>query len=414
MLVLQRTSAQPGLTKRPTQLGPRLSILVLGALPALGLLTFDWQVPPVVALLIFGAAVVCAAFGLAWAGEAAEAKISGGLAIAGIALVAVLPEMAVDVFYSFSAAARPELAEYIGANMTGSNRLMLGLGWPLIVLLGLAVQRGLRTGPAGRAQRRVLRLEGALRLELGFLLVAGIAGFLIPLTGKLHVVLGVALLGWFAFFLVRVSKMEVEEAPLLGVAATIAALPQRSYRLVIGLMIGLAAGLIVLCAEPFATALVNTGTDLGIDEFLVVQWLAPLASEAPEFIIAALLARHGRASAGLRLLITAQVAQWTVLLGALPIAHLIGGGGWAISFADRQLLEFTLTSALVVLGVALVSGMRIRLALAGAIFGLYVLQLVVLATQPRTTLTWLVLGAGLAVVALRRTQVFQLLRLGRE
>src|SRR5699024_2503516 len=132
LLVLQRTSAQPGLTKRPTPMGPRLSILVLGALPALGLLIFGWQVAPVVALLAFGAAVVCAAFGLAWAGEAAESKISGGLAIAGIALVAVLPEMAVDVFYSFSAATHPEMAEYIGANMTGSNRLMLGVGWPLL------------------------------------------------------------------------------------------------------------------------------------------------------------------------------------------------------------------------------------------------------------------------------------------
>ena len=47
-------------------------------------------------------------------------------------------------------------------------------------------------------------------------------------------------------------------------------------------------------AEPFAEGLVQTGETLGIDEFLLVQWLAPLASEAPEFLVAALLTLAAR------------------------------------------------------------------------------------------------------------------------
>lgn len=53
---------------------------------------------PVLALVIYGAAVVAASFVLAWAAEAAQIDVSGGLAIAVLALIAVLPEYAVDLY----------------------------------------------------------------------------------------------------------------------------------------------------------------------------------------------------------------------------------------------------------------------------------------------------------------------------
>ena len=51
-------------------------------------------------------------------------------------------------------------------------------------------------------------------------------------------------------------------------------------------------------AAPFSEGLVQTGAVLGVDEFLLVQWLAPIASEAPEFIVALMLAFSGRAALG--------------------------------------------------------------------------------------------------------------------
>lgn len=42
--------------------------------------------------------------------------------------------------------------------------------------------------------------------------------------------------------------------------------------------------------SAFADSLVTAGTDLGIDEFLLVQWVAPLAAEAPELIVALMFA----------------------------------------------------------------------------------------------------------------------------
>jgi cation:H+ antiporter len=49
---------------------------------------------------------------------------------------------------------------------------------------------------------------------------------------------------------------------------------------------------------------------LGIDRFLLVQWLAPLASEAPEFIIAILFAARGKSTAAIAMLISSKVNQW--------------------------------------------------------------------------------------------------------
>ena len=53
-------------------------------------------------------------------------------------------------------------------------------------------------------------------------------------------------------------------------------------------------------AEPFCEGLVGTGKVFGINEFLLVQWLAPIASEAPEFVVALMfaLARPGGHGAG--------------------------------------------------------------------------------------------------------------------
>ena len=49
---------------------------------------------------LFGLAIVGAAFVLSWAAEAAQLDISAGLAIAILALIAVLPEYAVDFVFT--------------------------------------------------------------------------------------------------------------------------------------------------------------------------------------------------------------------------------------------------------------------------------------------------------------------------
>ncbi|HLA19336.1 MAG TPA: sodium:proton exchanger, partial [Dehalococcoidia bacterium] len=116
----------------------------------------------------------------------------------------------------------------------------------------------------------------------------------------------------------------------------------------------LLAGLDQPSAEPFAEGLVETGKQFDINEFLLVQWLAPLASESPEFILAGMMAARGRHGAAMTILIASKVNQWTLLIGSLPLAYSISGGTLSpLDFDSRQAEEVYLTAAQSLLAVAI-------------------------------------------------------------
>jgi cation:H+ antiporter len=333
---------------------------------------------PVAALLIFGAAVVSASFLLAWAAEAAQIDVSGGLAIAVLALVAVLPEYAVDLYYAYVSGHNPDYTQYAAANMTGSNRLLMGLGWPVVVLVSMLAARRVGTG-----KTTGLTLEPANRVELGFLLIAGVVAFAIPAGGEIHLTLGLALLAWFGFYLYKVSHGDVEEPDLVGTAAALGELSDRSRRVVVVGLFLVSGAVILLCAKPFADNLVAAGTELGIDRFLLVQWLAPLASEAPEFIIATIFASRGKGTAAIATLISSKVNQWTLLIGSLPVAHLLGGGGFSLVLDSRQIEEVLLTASQTLMGVALILALRFNRTAAWTLLGLFIVQFPLTSTTGR-------------------------------
>lgn len=337
--------------------------------PALVLRLTGLSPGPVWALLAFGAAVVAASFVLAWAAEAVQVDISGGLAIAILAVIAVLPEYAVDLYLAYTAGSHAEYVPYAAANMTGSNRLLLGLGWSTVVLVALWVAKR----RSGRPVRELV-LDPGHRVELGFLAIASLVAFLIPATGQLSLVLGFALLGFFAFYLWKVSRAEPEEPDLLGPAAILGGLPTRTRRALIGVLFVIAAAVILVSAEPFADALIATGTQAGIDQFLLLQWLAPLSSEAPEFIVAILFALRGKGADALGTLISAKVNQWTLLVGSLPVAYLLGGGTTALALDTRQIEEFLLTATQTLLGVAALLALRFPRWAAWTLLALFTVQ----------------------------------------
>lgn len=370
-----------------------LLLAAVFVLPAVTLRLAGVQPNPVVSLLAFGAAVVAASFVLAWAAEAAQVDVSGGLAIAVLALIAVLPEYAVDLYYAYVAGHNADYVQYAAANMTGSNRLLMGIGWPVVVILGLYVAQ--KTNKSGK---RLLALEPGNRVELGFLLIAGLVAFVIPATGRIHLVLGVAMLAWFAFYLYKLTRGEAEEPDLIGTAAAIGALPDRARRIAVLTLFGLAGAVILMCAEPFANSLINAGTELGVDRFLLVQWLAPLASEAPEFIIATIFASRGKSTAAIAMLISSKVNQWTLLMGSLPIAYLAGGGGTALVLDGRQIEEVLLTATQTMMGVALILSLRFHRSTAWLLLALFAVQFPITSTTGRLALCG---GyAALAVVGL--------------
>ena len=92
-------------------------------------------------------------------------------------------------------------------------------------------------------------------------------------------------------------------------------------------MIVAAAAVVIVIANPFADALLVTGTSFGLDPYFLIQSVVPLATETPEFVIVAVLVANRRPAQGLALFLASSVSQWTLGLGALPIAYLAGGGG---------------------------------------------------------------------------------------
>ena len=258
--------------------------------------------------------------------------------------------------------------------MTGSNRLLIGVGWPLVAFVAFAAwkrrsagdapQPGAEDAPQPGADdasvtKNEIRLPAVRRVDVAFLAVASAYAFVIPLTRRLAWYDTVVLLGLFALYLWRVSREEQQEPELIGVSATLGALPRNRRRVVVPLLFLAVAAIVLLSAEPFANGLVGTGKRLGIDEFLLVQWLAPLASEAPELIVASLFVWRLRGGDALGTLLSSKVNQWTLLVGSIPLAYLAGGGGaGGLHLDGRQTEEFLLTSAQALLGLMVLVDLR--------------------------------------------------------
>jgi cation:H+ antiporter len=374
--------------------GWKIGLAVLLALPALLLRLGGVHASPLVAVGTYGGAVVASAFLLSWAAEAAQEDISAGLATAILALIAILPEYAVDLYFAFTAGHNPGHARFAAANMTGSNRLLLGLGWPLI--LGLLLLWGWRKGRRVRA----VHLKPSRRVELGYLGLASLYALGIPLRGGIHWADGAVLIGLYAAYGWRLSREDRSEPCLEGVAERLGELPPRRRRTSLVLLFLWSAFVVVMVSQPFADSLVEGGRALGLDEFLLVQWVAPLATEAPEFLVAALLALRGDEDTALGTLLSSKVNQWTLLVGSLPLAYLAGGGHGSLPLDARQTGEFWLTSAQALLGFAMLSKLSLRRWEALALLVLFGIQFPL--TQPTARLflaaLYGVLACGLLAV----------------
>ena len=369
---------RPGAEHRSRQLIP-LVLAAAATLPALGMRATGGASPAWFAAILFGMAVVGAAFLLAWGAETLQLDVSQGLAIAVLALIAVLPEYAVDFTFAVKAGQDPDkYAPLALANMTGGNRLLIGVGWSLVVLL--AAWRITRIARAQRYEGPVdthVTLDRPHAIEITFLAIATIYSLTLPLKRTLALFDAAVLITLFVLYAIRISRAPAEEPHLVGPARLIGDLPPARRRTVVIVMLLAAAGVILASAEPFAQSLVDTGEQFGLDTFLLVQWLAPLASEAPELLVAGLFAWRLNTNAGLGTLVSAKVNQWTLLVGTLPIVFAISAGalhGLPIDSLQRE--ELFLTAAQSAFAVAVLANRSISVREAFALLGLFLLQFV--------------------------------------
>lgn len=323
------------------------------------------HVSPLVETVGAGAAIFGAAFLLSWAAEAAQVDIPQALAIVFLALIAVLPEYAVDMYFAWQAPHRPGFTAFATANMTGANRLLIGLGWATVVLTVWF-----------RRREREVALERSQSVELFFLGVATIYSFVIPWKGTISLWDTVILVGLFVAYMVFAARTHHEEPELGGPAEWIGSLPTARRRPVVLLLFAYSGSAILAAAEPFAEGLIATGRQLGIEEFLLVQWLAPLASESPEFIVCILFAWMGKPHLGIGALLSSAVNQWTLLVGMLPLVYSISAGApGAMHLDERQVEELLLTSAQSVFAITILADLRFSLRDALTLLVLFVVAL---------------------------------------
>lgn len=377
---------------RPGRQRISLVVALLATVPALVLRFGPVEIAHPVAALTFGLGIVGAAFMLSWAAEVAQLDVSAGLAIALLAFIAVLPEYAVDLVFAFKAghavgaygaACRPpggfgeSPCSLALANMTGANRLLIGIGWSMVVFVAWFRARG-------QNQRLIeVVLDRSHAIELAFLALATAYSLTLPLKTTITLFDAAVLVGIFVVYTIRIAGAPAEEPHLVGPArylGTFANGPRRA--LVIGLFV-FAALVILLVAEPFAEALVATGRELNVSEFLLVQWLAPLASEAPELLVAGLYAWRLNTNAGLGTLVSSKVNQWTLLVGTLPIVFAVASGSLqGLPVETRQREELLLTASQSVFAVATLASLSISLREASLLLTLFFAQFAVGALVP--------------------------------
>lgn len=369
------------MNKNPAAVGvvnPRAAMSLLWTMVALTLpgivlkLTgFHPESHPLIGLSVFGLTIVAAAFLLTWAAEVAEIDIGSGLAVVFLALVTVLPEYAVDIYLAWEAGTDPHYQGLALANMTGANRLLIGIGWPVVALM--VWYRENRPGVV------LMRRRSG---DIVWLLAATIYSLAIPLKGDVAWYDAVVLFGIYAVYVIGSGGHEHGESVLVGPPRVMGAWPRTGRRRATTMLFVWSAGAILASAEPFSESLIAAGAALQVDRYFLIQWLAPLASEAPEFVVVILLTMRGRSEMGLAAFLSSKVNQWTLLVGAVPLAfglsRLVQGHGYAPAMAvdAHQTAELWLTATQGLYAVAAIADLHFGLGQALVILGLFLAQFV--------------------------------------
>jgi len=342
-----------------------------------------------------GAALVGASLLLSWAADAAEVEISGGLVLAGITLVTVLPELIVEVHFAYT-----QQTSLVSANLTGATRLLLtGATAMPVIAAWLLARRG------QQAPSAAYRLAPARRVDLAVLFVAAAYGILLALLGRISLIDGALLIALYLFYVRRLGGTPDEPPAVVGVSAGLAALPPQQRRRWLAGLLALSAIVVGVVAVPFTNALQTTGTSVGINSYLLVQSIVPAATETPEFVVAMVLALNRRPGQGLAVFLAASVAQWTLALGILPWAQLAGGGPSSLPLDTRATVEVLLTVSTTLMAVAALASLTPKRIDSGIVLTLWAIQFAFPATGVRVVVAVILAMFALDILAANHRSV---------
>jgi cation:H+ antiporter len=191
-----------------------------------------------------------------------------------------------------------------------------------------------------------------------------------------------AIFGAYLFVLSRMPAADEGEVELLrGVPKLVMRDRSRTFQrnFAIGAFV-IGGAILFFTAEPFVDGMKDIGVYLHIPPYLLLQWVAPLMSEFPEFFTVVYWSRQGRAEQAFMNIVAAKINQWTLLIAMIPlvftITHAIERrGGFAIRFDYQQRIEILLTAAQGLFAVAAMLKFRFLRWEAYVLLGLWLFQL---------------------------------------
>ena len=332
-------------------------------------------------------AIIPASFLLAWATESAQFFVSQSFALAVLALLQVLPEYLFEATLAWN-----RLIEYAAATMTGSNRLLMGAGWPIIFFIAYASSRR-RGSPI-----KEIRLDASQSVEVFFLIIATAYSFIIVIKHTLDIVDGAILILTYVIYLWISLKVPAEskreEAHVHGPAKTIIDMKSGTQRLGVIVVLVTTGGIVIFSsAGPFVLSLLQVALILGFSQFLFAQWVAPFLSEFPESTSAFYWASTVQLSPmAMGNMISSKVNQWTLLVGSIPLIYSISIGHLAfIPLDSLQIQEILLTAAQSSFGCAALLKLRFTWKEAVILFSLWLLQFLIPQVRIEVTAAYFVL-----------------------
>jgi cation:H+ antiporter len=290
--------------------------------------------------------ILASAFIIAWGAEGAQFLISQGLALAILAWLQTLPEFAVEAVIAWNAGKDPSQTHLAIANFTGSLRLLVGLGWPMIYFVA-AFFGWKRAGGKFIA----VELEDEHSVEVFGLLGPILYFVVIWWKGSLSLWDAFPLMFFYFGYLWVLWKIppkeETEESldDLGRIPRKILSLEPRMRNAAIWALFVAGGVILFFAAHPFLNSMLAIASGLGVSTFVFVQWVAPFLSEFPEKLSAFYWAKKVTAApVALMNMVSSNINQWSILSAMIPILFVISAGEIRpLVFDELQRHEILLT-----------------------------------------------------------------------
>ena len=376
-----------------------------------------------VAFFTFGA-VIAASLLIAWAAEASEFSISKGLALAIVAIVQTIPEYFVEGTIAWKAGKDPLNCTIdcwipnVIANFTGANRLLTGLGWPLIMFTVMVQKR--RNGRAGPTS---IALRKEQSVEIVFMLGSSLYYLFVILRGELSLldslILGVTFVGYMWLLFRLPTEKDGPEEVLEGPPRALMEVKSVARRLtaIVGLFV-FAALTFVFVTDAFVESIRSIAVSFLVPflgsgaVFFSIQWIAPVLSEFPEKVSAFNWARTIRlAPTALLNFMSSSVNELTALVALIPIVFVISSGSVTGTIPTSQHdVEIFLTMAQSLYACAALIDLEYNVSNATILFVLWVISTAFVEIRLVVGIVFLILAVVEVIVQRKKIVVFSAFR----